>query len=990
MHNLQSRNLPTLIPLFFLSSALGFQVPMEILKLKYSSSLLIFPLFFLAAFSAAAVFVDPFSQALLSFKSELIDDSNSLSDWILPTLLNSSDKILSCSWSGVKCDKKSSLIIGLDLSMKNLGGALSGRQLNVFINLVDLNLSHNSFSEQLPESIFNLTNLRSLDISRNNFSGHFPNGISNLQNLVVLDAFSNSFSGPLPADVSQIQPLKVLNFAGSYFSGPIPSEYGSFKNLDFIHLAGNFLSGKVPPELGMLKTVSHMEIGYNIYEGSIPWQLGNMSELQYLDIAGANLSGPIPKELSNLTKLESLFLFRNQLNGMITWEFSNIVSLQSLDLSDNLLSGTIPESFSELKNLRLLSLMYNDLGGTVPESIAELPQLDTLLIWNNFFSGSLPENLGRYSKLRYVDVSTNNFVGEIPRGICAGGVLLKLILFSNNFTRGLYPSLSNCSTLIRLRVEDNSFSGDLSLIFSNLSEITYMDLSRNKFVGGITSDIAKASNLEYFNVSNNPELGGLIPDKIWSLPSLQNFSASACSISGNIPPFDFCKSVMVVELGKNNLSGIIPESMSNCQSLLMMDLSNNNLSGHIPVHLASLPAISVLDMSHNSLNGPIPVQFGNSSSLKLLNVSFNDISGSIPRDKAFRIMDRSAFIGNSRLCGEPLRPCHGKGMPGGLELESRRTQKFAWVLISCAFVVLLIVTVIFTILHFRRGTKGEWKMVSFNGLPGFTANDVLRSFSSTEATDALPSFPHSVCKAVLPTGITVTVKKIEWESRRVDTMSQFVNRMGNARHKNLTRLLGFVYNKHMAYLLYDYSPNGNLAEKIRVKRDWDTKNKIIIGVVKGLCFLHHDCFPAIPHGDLKASNVVFDETMDPQLAEYGLSSLFHLKNSHLPATTNPDTGEVTTSTRDQLHKDVYNLGELILEILTDGGLTNADFRMKTTSKDVLLREIFDQNDISPSSSIQEEIKLVFDVALLCISRPSDRPSMQDVMQLLSKSKNQKT
>lgn len=951
---------------------------MEILKLKYSIPL-IFPLFFVAAFAA----VDPFSQALLSFKSEIIDDSNSLRDWIAPALVNSSDKILACSWSGVKCDNNSSLIIGLDLSMKNLGSALSGKQFNVFIDLLDLNLSYNSFSEQLPQSIFNLTNLRSLDISRNNFSGHFPRGISNLQNLVVLDAFSNSFSGPLPPDVSQIQPLKVLNFAGSYFRGPIPSEYGSFKSLDFIHLAGNFLSGKIPPELGMLRTVTHMEIGYNVYEGSIPWQLGNMSELQYLDIAGANLSGPIPKELGNLTKLESLFLFRNQLNGMIPWEFSNIVSLQSLDLSDNLLSGTIPDSLSELKNLRLLSLMYNDLSGTVPEGIAKLPQLDTLLIWNNFFSGPLPENLGRHSKLKYVDVSTNEFVGEIPPGICAGGMLMKLILFSNNFTGGLHPSLSNCSTLVRLRVEDNSFSGELSVIFSNLSEVIYMDLSRNKFVGGITVDITEASSLQYLNVSNNPQLGGVIPEKLWSLPSLQNFSAASCSISGNIPSFDICKSMMVVDLSKNNLSGTVPESISNCKGLLAMDLSINNLSGHIPVQLATLPAISVLDMSHNSFSGPIPMQFGNSSSLKLLNVSFNDISGSIPLEKAFRMMDSSAFMGNPRLCGVPLRTCHGKGMPSGLELGSRRTQKFAWVLISCAVIVLLIVMIIFGMLHFRKGTKGEWKIVSFSGLPGFTANDVLRSFNAAEAADAVPSFPHSVCKAVLPTGITVSVKKIEWEQKRVDTMSRFINRMGNARHKNLTRLLGFVYNKHMAYLLYDYSPNGSLAEKIKMKRDWETKYKIIIGVARGLSFLHHDCFPAIPHGDLKASNIVFDETMEPQLEEYGLSSLYQLKNIELPATTNPETGEVTPSTKDQLYKDVYNFGDMILEILTNGG-------PRSTSKEVLLRDILDRNEISPSSSMQEEIKLVFDVALRCTSRISDRPSMENALKLLSGLKHQRS
>lgn len=856
------------------------QVPMGILSFTYLTFLFSLTMVVFAVEAG----IDPFSEALLSLKSELrMEDSGSLSDWLLPEN-PSCDKICACSWSGVNCNSNSSAIVGLNLSMKNLGGTLSGKQFNVFSDLVDLNLSHNSFSDQLPVGIFNLTNLRSLDISRNNFSGQFPKGISNLRNLVVLDAFSNSFSGTLPADVSELEVLKVLNFAGSYFSGPIPSEYGSFKSLDFIHLAGNFLTGKLPPELGLLRTVTHMEIGYNTYEGGIPWEFGNMSSLQYLDIAGANLSGPIPKKLSNLTNLDTIFLFRNQLLGEIPWEFCNILPLQSLDLSDNLLSGPIPESFSDLKNLKLLSLMYNDMNGTVPEGIAKLPQLDTLLIWNNFFTGSLPEDLGRYSKLKYVDVSTNNLVGRLPPNICSGGTLERLILFSNKFSGELSPSLSNCSALVRLRVEDNSFSGEISFIFTNLSDISYIDISRNKFIGGLPNDLSavKASKIQYLNMSNNPELGGLIPEKLWSLPVLHNFSASSCAISGNLPQFDLCsRSVLVIDLSQNLLSGILPDSVANCHGLKKLDLSKNNLTGHIPVSLATLPAITELDISHNSFTGPIPSQFGNSSSLKLLNLSFNDISGSIPREKSFKTMDISAFLGNPKLCGAPLlRLCHrGKTMPSEIELGSRRTQKLAWVLITCAAVMLFVTTAVFALLYLRKRSKSQWKMVTFTGLPEFTANDVLKSFNSA----LLPN--NAVCKAVLQTGITVSVKKIELEGKGMgmELMLQFLRRIGNTRHNHLISLIGFCYIKNQAYLLYDYLPNGNLAEKIKSKKkkmDWSSKYKIIIGIARGLFFLHHDCYPAIPHGELKSSNVMFDENMEPRLAEYGLSSLYALNTTN--------------------------------------------------------------------------------------------------------------
>ncbi|KAF8393079.1 hypothetical protein HHK36_021320 [Tetracentron sinense] len=946
-------------------------------------------LMLLTAVSAA----DFFTEVLMGLKSEFIDGSNNLHDWSVPNggILN--ETIYACSWSGITCTKNSSMIVGLDLSRKNLAGAISGKNIKFLTHLSDLNLSHNSFSGKLPVEIFSLTNLRSLDISRNDFTGRFPDGISAVQHLIVLDTFSNSFSGPLPRAVSKLESLKILNLAGSYFEGPIPSEYGSFKSLEFLHLAGNLLNGSIPPELGKLKTVTHMEIGYNSYQGNIPWQLGNMSELQYLDIATANLSGPIPNNLCNLTKLQSLFLFRNQLMGSIPWGFSNIMSLTNLDLSDNQISGSIPESFADLKNLRLLSLMYNNMSGSLPEEITDLPLLDTLLIWNNFFSGSLPQNLGKKSKLKWVDVSTNSFAGNIPPDICAGGMLFKLILFSNKFTGGLSPALSNCSSLVRLRVEDNSFSGEIPLKFGLLPDITYVDLSRNRLTGGIPTDIFQASKLQYFNVSQNRNLGGMIPTKAWSLLLLQNFSASSCNISGDLPPFKFCNSVSVIELNRNSLSGTVPKSIANCQALVRVDLASNNLRGYIPVELASLPTLSVLDLSHNGFKGSIPAKFGNSSSLVLLNVSFNDISGSVPSQKTFRLMGTSAFDGNPQLCGAPLQPC-----PDSKEIPC--VAGFGWgekltrLLLLCAGVVLFIMVSVMVIVYLQRGSKGQWKMVPFIGLPQFTANDILRSFSYTESMETMPSLSPSVCKAVLPTGTTVSVKKIDWETKRKRAMSEFITQMGNARHKNLVRLLGFCSNTNVCYLLYDILPNGNLAENMRMRREsiisnWETKYKIMIGIARGLFYLHHECYPAVPHGDLKASNIVLDEDMEPHLAEFGWKTLVQMNKSSLQGRISrtgsvSGIGELYISIKEELCRDIYSFGEVLLEILTNGRLTNAGASIQSKPKEVILNEIYDENGVGVADALREEMKLVLEVAQLCTrSRSSDRPSMEEAVKLLS-------
>ena len=82
--------------------------------------------------------------------------------------------------------------------------------------------------------------------------------------------------------------------------------------------------------------------------------------------------------------------------------------------------------------------------------------------------------------------------------------------------------------------------------------------------------------------------------------------------------------------------------------------------------------------------------------------------------------------------------------------------------------------------------------------------------------------------------------------------------------------------------------------------------------------------------------------------------------------------------------DVHSFGEIVLEILSNGRLTTAGSSTQNKARDLLLREIYKENGISCADSSQEEVKQVLGVALQCSrSRPSNRPSMEDVLKLLS-------
>ncbi|KAK3134711.1 hypothetical protein QOZ80_5BG0409770 [Eleusine coracana subsp. coracana] len=206
------------------------------------------------------------------------------------------------------------------------------------------------------------------------------------------------------------------------------------------------------------------------------------------------------------------------------------------------------------------------------------------------------------------------------------------------------------------------------------------------------------------------------------------------------------KSLQVISLRSNRLSGSIPDDLFSLPRLRSLFLQGNLLTGALPADIAGLSSsLEHLALSHNNLSGPVPFALNNLMKLKSLMLDGNSFSGSLPsitihRLDVFNVSDNDlngsipaslarfppeSFAGNLHLCGAPLvdRPCHPffppssppfPPPPGSPDDESNKRKKLsaaAVVAIAVAAAGAALLALVFLVLclvhHHRRGRKGE-------------------------------------------------------------------------------------------------------------------------------------------------------------------------------------------------------------------------------------------------------------------------------------------
>lgn len=252
--------------------------------------------------------------------------------------------------------------------------------------------------------------------------------------------------------------------------------------------------------------------------------------------------------------------------------------------------------------------------------------------------------------------------------------------------------------------------------------------------------------------------------------------------------------------------------------------------------------------------------------------------------------------------------------------------------------------------------------------------------------------------------VHVAVKQLEKVIEKGD--KEFVTEVqaiGLTHHKNLVRLLGFCNEKSHRLLVFELMKNGTVFNCLFGEEkgpSWKQRIEIVIGIAKGLLYLHDECETQIIHCDIKPQNVLLDDNYTAKIADFGLAKLLMKDQTRTSTAVRGTMGymapEWLKNAPITSKVDVYSFGVMLLEIIF--GKKHIDLHqlseLEAQSDDMILVDWVESSVRAGNlrASVNQDFEVLSDfirfermtmVGLWCLcTNPTLRPSMKMVLDML--------
>ncbi|KAL4622333.1 hypothetical protein ACB092_06G289700 [Castanea dentata] len=877
---------------------------------------------------------------------------------------------------------------------------------NSSCHVVSIALKTQNLSGTVPPEFSKLPHLKFLDLSRNHFTGSIPSQWATMR-LVEISFMGNSLSGPFPKVLTNITTLRNLSIEGNRFSGPIPPEIGKLIHLRKLMLCSNAFTGELPVALAKLTKLIDMRVSDNNFSGKIPDFISNWTKIEKLHMEGCLLKGPIPSSISALTSLSDLRITDLQDRGSTFPPLTNLKSMKTLILRNCLIYGEIPEYIGDMTKLKTLDLSFNELTGEIPKSFIQLQQVDFIYLTGNNLTGTIPGwVLGRN---KYMDVSYNNFTWE-----------------SSSPTECLHGNVN--------LVESYSSSADKS------SKIQPC-LKRNFPCPSIKNKGHYSLHINCGGKEANV-LGKKYEDDTEQRAASMFYMGQGWAISstGNFLDNDINSDIYIVANSSalSNVSRLDSELYTTARasplSLTYYGLCLMNGNYTVKLHFAEI--IFTSDRSFNSL-GKRLFDVYIQDKLVLQNFNIEDEAGGAgkPLVKTFTVAVTSHTLKiHFYWAGKGTTGIPNRGVYGPLvsaisvdpnfktpsdDNKKRRLMIEVGTAAAAAFVIFLALWVMRMKGWLGGKASADKELRGIDLQTGsFTLQQIKAATKNFDPVNKLGEGGFGVVyKGQLSDGTLIAVKQLSSKSKQGNR--EFVNEIGmisGVKHPNLVKLYGCCVEGNQLLLIYEYMENNCLSRALfgkdttcRLKLDWPTRQKICIGIARGLAYLHEESRLKIVHRDIKTSNVLLDKDFNAKISDFGLAKLNEDGSSHISTRVAGTIGYMAPeyAMRGYLTNkaDVYSFGVVALEIVS--GKSNTNYRPKEEFDYLLdwvikiaseflsfysleayvlqergsLLELVDPG--LGSEYTTEEAMVMLNVSLLCTNAsPSLRPTMSQVVSML--------